>query len=348
MISVIINPNAEVHVAAPQLDSALLSTPATDAASRTPNLADMAWIPGRKYTMGSDAHYPEERPAHEVIVDGFWIDHDPVTNEKFAEFIAATGHVTLAEIPPDPADYPGAIPELLRPGSLVFVKTAGPVSMRDNAAWWRWVFGADWRHPRGPGSSIESLESHPVVHIAYRDAAAFARWAGKSLPTEAEWELAARGGLEAAPYAWGNDLAPGGRVMANYWQGRFPYVNLCLDGWDGTSPVGTFPASPYGLHDMIGNVWEWTSDWYSDRHDVPLKACCVPRNPHGGRELQSFDPFLPAIRIPRKVIKGGSYLCAASYCQRYRPAARHPQPIDTSTSHVGFRCVARVEGSNAE
>jgi formylglycine-generating enzyme len=327
-----------------QLDIAPTADPTTDAQRR----AEMVWIPGRKYLMGSDSHYKEERPAHAVIVDGFWIDRDPVSNARFAEFVAATGHVTLAEIPPAAADYPGAIPALLRAGSLVFAKTKGPVSMRDNAAWWRWIFGADWRHPQGPGSSIETLEEHPVVHIAYRDAEAFAAWARKSLPTEAEWELAARGGLEGAQYAWGNELTPGGQLMANYWQGRFPYENLRLDGWEGTSPIGYFPPNGYGLHDMVGNVWEWTSDWYAERHVTPLKSCCVPRNPHGGAEVQSFDPFLPAIRIPRKVIKGGSYLCAASYCQRYRPAARHPQPIDTSTSHVGFRCVSRAPGAASE
>jgi len=302
----------------------------------------MVWIDGRKFVMGSDVHYREERPAHEVFVDGFWIDRHPVTNADFAEFVAATGHVTLAEIAPDAADYPGAIPELLKPGSMVFSKTAGPVNMRDSAAWWRWILGADWRHPQGPDSTIDALAKHPVVHVAYRDAEAYATWAGKSLPTEAEWELACRGGLDGAPFAWGTELNPGGQWMANYWQGRFPYENLKLDGWEGTSPVGAFPANGYGLHDMVGNVWEWTTDWYASRHEPNVKSCCVPTNPQGGRELESFDPLLPAIRIPRRVLKGGSFLCAASYCQRYRPAARHPQPIDTSTSHVGFRCISRV------
>ena len=304
--------------------------------------ADMVWIPGREFRMGSDAHYLEERPARVVSVDGFWIDRCPVTNRDFAEFVAATGHVTFAEIAPDAADYPGAIPEMLRPGSMVFVKPAGPVSLRDTSAWWHWMFDADWRHPRGPKSSLDSLDMHPVVHIAYRDAEAYARWAGKSLPTEAEWELASRGGLDGAPYAWGNELTPGGALLANYWQGRFPYENLCLDGWEGTSPVGAFPPNEHGLHDMIGNVWEWTSDWYAERPETQVKTCCVPRNPQGGKEHQSFDPRMPEIRIPRKVLKGGSFLCSANYCQRYRPAARHPQPIDTSTSHVGFRCIARA------
>ncbi|HEU4996047.1 MAG TPA: formylglycine-generating enzyme family protein [Gemmatimonadaceae bacterium] len=305
----------------------------------------MIWIPGSTFTMGSDSHYAEERPAHRVSVDGFWMDRQPVTNERFARFVDATGYRTFAEIPPDPADYPGALPEMLHAGSLVFVKPRGPVNMDNIANWWTWTRGADWRHPQGPTSSIAQLEQHPVVHIAYCDAVAFARWEDKTLPTEAEWELASRGGIDGAAFAWGNELTPGGRLMANFWQGRFPYENTLLDGWEGTSPVDAFPANGYGLHDMIGNVWEWTTDWFVPRHSgapPAHKACCVPHNPRGAAETDSYDPRMPNIRIPRRVLKGGSHLCAANYCQRYRPAARYPQPVDTSTSHVGFRCVRRA------
>jgi sulfatase modifying factor 1 len=302
----------------------------------------MVWIPSRTFTMGSDQHYPEERPAHAVAVDGFWIDAAPVTNERFARFVAETGHVTLAERSPNPADYPGAKPEMLCAGSLVFTKPKGPVH-RDIRNWWHYVFGADWRHPRGPDSSIDGLERHPVVHVAYEDAEAFARWEGKALPTEAEWELACRGGLEAATYAWGDTLMPAGKPMANYWQGVFPNYNSLDDGWEFTSPVGEFAPNGYGLVDMIGNVWEWTADWYGPyaRDAGKVHACCAPLNPGGGRESASYDPCLPEIRIPRKVLKGGSHLCSLDYCQRYRPAARFPEPVDTSTSHVGFRCIAR-------
>jgi len=302
--------------------------------------SSMAWIPGGAFLMGSDRHYAEEAPAHQVIVDGFWMDTAPVTNRQFSEFVAATGHVTMAERKPDPRDYPGALPHMLRAGSLVFSPTPRPVSLQDWSQWWSFKFGADWRHPDGPDSSIRGLDDHPVVHVAYPDALAYARWAGKSLPTEAQWEYAARGGLEGAEFAWGDELTPGGRHMANTWQGAFPFQNSIEDGYERTSPVGNYPANGYGLFDMIGNVWEWTCDWYEPRHpDEAPKACCIPRNPRRGREERSYDPLQPGIRIPRKVLKGGSHLCAPSYCRRYRPAARHPEPIDTSASHVGFRCV---------
>ena len=305
--------------------------------------SDMVWIPSCTFRMGSDKHYVEERPAHNVAVDGFWIDKYPVTNERFAKFIADTGHTTFAEIPPDPADYPGALAHMLYAGSLVFHRPTGPVDRGDIGNWWRYDRGADWRHPRGPGSSIDGLMRHPVVHVAFSDAEAFARWEGKELPTEAEWELAARGGLDGKPYAWGDEFMPGNRPMANTWQGDFPWNNLVEDGYEGTSPVDAFPANGYGVHDMIGNVWEWTSDWYAAAHPADArKACCVPRNPLGPRETESFDPRQPEIRIPRKVLKGGSHLCAPNYCRRYRPAARFPEPVDTSTSHVGFRCIVRA------
>jgi formylglycine-generating enzyme required for sulfatase activity len=301
----------------------------------------MVWIPGGVFRMGCDDAYPEERPQHRAEVSGFWMDRYPVSNARFAKFVAATGHRTVAELPPDPNDYPGALLEMLHPGSLVFVKPTAPVSLRDIRAWWQFVLGADWRHPLGPDSSIVGLEEHPVTHVAFSDAEAFAKWEGKELPTEAEWEFAARGGLDGATYAWGEELMPNGRPMANYWQGRFPNENTLIDGWERTSPVGSFPPSAYGLYDMIGNVWEWTCDWYGARHSTAASVgCCHPRNPRGARRGESVDPDAPG-HIPRKVIKGGSFLCSANYCRRYRPAARVPEAIDSSTSNIGFRCIVR-------
>jgi len=302
----------------------------------------MVWIPGGTFRMGSDKHYVEERPAHNATVDGFWMDVHPVTNERFARFIQATRYVTFAEIPPRAEDYPGALPDMLYAGSLVFNKPNGPVDRRNLGNWWQYQRGANWRRPAGIGSSIDKLMQHPVVHVTFADAEAFARWEQKELPTEAEWEFAARGGLAEAPYAWGHEFMPGDRPMANTWQGEFPYHNLVEDGYEGTSPVGAFPPNDYGLYDMIGNTWEWTTDWYNPRHEGEApKACCTPVNPRGGKETQSYDPSQPEIKIPRKVLKGGSHLCAPNYCRRYRPAARFPEPIDTSTCHVGFRCIIR-------
>lgn len=307
----------------------------------------MVRLDGASFTMGSDHHYAEERPSNRVIVDAFWIDIAPVTNQDFARFVDATGHVTMAEVPPDPADYPGALPEMLRPASLVFEPTDRPVPLHDWSQWWRYTFGADWRHPWGPQSSIDELGDHPVVHVTYADALAYATWADKALPTEAEWEYAARGGLDGTEFAWGSELLPDGRAMANFWQGEFPSENLVLDGYERTSPVGAFPPNGFGLYDMIGNVWEWTEDFYSQRHEAANgRPCCAPRNPRNMAAEASFDPQQPQMRIPRKVLKGGSHLCAPNYCQRYRPAARHAQPIDTSTSHVGFRCVIREDADN--
>ncbi|MCV9940409.1 formylglycine-generating enzyme family protein [Boseaceae bacterium BT-24-1] len=304
----------------------------------------MIWLPGGNFRMGSDRHYPEEAPAHRVMVDGFWIDATPVTNRQFKEFVKVTGHVTVAETAPDPKDYPGAPAHMLHAGSLVFSPPSHPVDLRDWSQWWQFLRGTDWRHPYGPKSTINGLDNHPVVHVAHSDALAYARWAGNDLPTEAEWEFAARGGLDGADYAWGDELAPGGVHRANTWQGQFPHENLARDGFDRTSPVKAFPPNGYGIHDMIGNVWEWTADWYSPRHEADApKACCIPRNPRGGREETSYDPGQPQIKIPRKVIKGGSHLCAPNYCQRYRPAARHAEAVDTSTSHLGFRCVVRTQ-----
>ena len=317
----------------------------TDATTTSPGEvkqgpAGMVWIPGGEFLMGSDDHYPEEAPAHRVEVGGFWIDRYAVTNEDFRRFVSETGHVTVAERPPDPRDYPGAKPELMVPASTVFHNPGHPVDLRLPYQWWRLVPGADWRHPAGRSSTLRGKARHPVVHVAWADVDAYARWAGKDLPTEAEWEFAARGGLDGRPFAWGDELAPGGRHMANTWQGEFPYENLKLDGYEGTAPVGSFPPNGYDLYDMIGNAWEWTSDFYQG-HDRIEDACCTIRDPRGGDRESSFDPDLPDIKIPRQVIKGGSHLCAPNYCQRYRPAARMAQAVDTSTSHLGFRCIVR-------
>jgi sulfatase modifying factor 1 len=295
----------------------------------------MAWIAGGTFAMGSDRHYPEEAPVQEVTVGAFWMDEHPVTNLDFTRFVKATGYETAAERPPDPNQYPGAKPELLFAGSILFQKSAGPVDLRDPHNWWAWRDGVDWRHPEGPGSSLHGRERHPVVHVAYCDAEAYAGWAGKELPSEAEWEFAARGGHAGAEFAWGGEFMPKGRPQANTWQGEFPYENTLLDGYDGTSPVGRFPANGYGLFDMIGNVWEWTTDWYRAGHEPP-SPCCGP-----DRRAASAHPNDPAA-IPRKVMKGGSHLCAPNYCRRYRPAARMAQPVDTSTSHLGFRCLVRA------
>jgi len=293
-------------------------------------LKNMVELPGGTFRMGSDRFYPEERPVREVTVGGFWIDRHPVTVAEFRRFVKASGHVTWAEQAPVAEEYPDADPELLVPGSLVFSKTTGPVDLRDFRNWWSWTPGAEWRRPEGPGSNLGGRELHPVTHVAYSDAQAYAAWAGKSLATEAEWEYAARGGLDGATYTWGEEFAPKGRLMANTWQGEFPWQNLLTDGYEGTSPVERFPANGYGLYDMAGNVWEWTADDFQQRH-ANGRSCCAPQAPLAGEDE----------RFPRKVIKGGSHLCAPNYCLRYRPAARQSETVDTSTSHIGFRCVIR-------
>jgi sulfatase modifying factor 1 len=289
---------------------------------------DLVWIPSQTAVLGSGRHYPEEAPVREVGVDGFWIQARATTNAEFAMFADATGYATVAERPVNPDNYPGAPVENLQPGSMVFTRTTGPVDLRHINLWWTWTPGASWRHPAGPHSSIVKRPDHPVVHVAYEDADAYATWAGLALPTEAEWEVAARGGLVAAAYTWGDEPEAPGERLANYWHGDFPWRPE--PGYGRTSPVGSFPANGYGLFDMAGNVWEWTCDWYADtRAGDP---CC---------EAGSYDPQQPQFRVPRKVIKGGSFLCADSYCRRYRPAARRPQMIDTGMSHIGFRCVRR-------
>jgi formylglycine-generating enzyme required for sulfatase activity len=308
---------------------------------------DMIALPGGSFTMGSERFYPEEAPSRKVQVGAFRIDRAPVTNRQFARFVAEAGYVTTAETVPDPKDYPGMLAEMAFAGSAVFHKTATPVDTRDPSQWWAYCAGADWRHPLGEGSSIDGMDDHPVIHVSFDDAEAYAVWAGKSLPTEAEWEYAARGGLDDTDYAWGDELAPNGAMLANYWQGLFPFANQMLDGWERTSPVGTYQANDFGLIDMIGNVWEWTSDWYAVHKSAaktgPAKSCCggAEVNPRGGTRAASFDPSMPKVKIGRKVLKGGSHLCAANYCQRYRPAARHPQAADSSSSHIGFRCIIR-------
>lgn len=294
--------------------------------------------------MGSEDFYPEERPVHQVTVDGFWMDTTAVTVAEFRRFVKATGHVTTAEIAPDPADYPDADPALLVPGSLVFTSPPGPVSLDDYTQWWSFTPGADWRHPEGADSNIGGRERHPVTHVSYFDAQAYAAWAGKELPTEAEWEFAARGGLDRQAYVWGDHDSPGGRPGGNVWQGQFPWENLLEDGYERTAPVGKFRPNGYGLFDMAGNVWEWTADHYTSDHAqssknvAPASSCCIPRNPRAefATEALAGEPYA------RRVIKGGSHLCAPNYCLRYRPAARQGESEESSTCHVGFRCIIRI------
>jgi len=290
---------------------------------------DLVWIPPQTAMLGSEEHYAEEAPVREVTVDGFWMQRCQVTNAAFAEFVDATGYVTVAERPLNPDHYPGAPPQNLQPGSMVFHRTPGAVDLRHLSQWWTWTPGAAWNHPRGPRSSLRNREHHPVVHVAFEDAQTYADWAGRQLPTESEWEVAARGGLRHAPYTWGDRPEEPRQRLANYWHGEFPY--LPDSGYGQTVPVGSYPANGYGLFDMAGNVWEWTTDWYAGSHTAG--SCCAE---------DSYDPAQPQFRVPRKVIKGGSFLCADSYCMRYRPAARRPQMIDTGMSHIGFRCIKRV------
>lgn len=309
----------------------------------SPGLAkNMVWVPGGSFLMGSEDFYPEEAPVRRVEVDGFWMDDHPVTVTEFRRFVKATGYVTVAERALDPGQYPDADPALLHPGSLVFHQAPGPVDLRDVTQWWRYTPGATWRHPGGPGSTLDSLDRHPVTHVAAEDADAYAAWAGKQLPSEAEWEFAARGGLEGAIFTWGDDPAPRGRVMANTWLGEFPWQNLKTGRWRGTTPVKSFPPNGFGLYDMAGNVWEWTSDYFATRPAEQIqRGCCTPRNPQVISATDSLVPGQPGGHIPRRVIKGGSHLCAPNYCLRYRPAARQGEAVDTSTSHLGFRCVLR-------
>jgi formylglycine-generating enzyme len=308
-----------------------------------PSKKGMVWVPGGTFSMGSENFYAEESPVHRATVSGFWMDEHPVTVAEFRRFVKATGYQTVAERPLDPAQYPEAEPRLLRPGALVFKSTRGPVNLNDYRNWWIYQPDASWLHPEGPGSNTGGRERHPVVHMAFEDVEAYARWGGKEIPSEAEWEFAARGGLDGATYGWGDEFAPGGKLMANTWQGEFPWQNLKLDRYEGTSPAGAFPPNGYGLFDMTGNVWEWTCDYFTPRHpDDAMDSCCVPLNPRVESPQQSYNLGQPGEHIPRHVVKGGSHLCAPNYCLRYRPAARQAQAIETSMAHLGFRCIVRV------
>jgi formylglycine-generating enzyme required for sulfatase activity len=292
----------------------------------------MVWIPGGAFWMGSDdPHFRDAQPVHRVFVDGFWMDETEVTNEQFARFVRERGYVTVAERRPDAKDYPGVPPDKLVAGSVVFTPPGREIPLDNPYAWWRYVPGADWRHPEGPGSSLRGRETHPVVHVSWTDAVAYAKWAGGRLPTEAEWELAARGGLDRGRYVWGDQQTPGGRWPANVWQGRFPGENTAADGARGTAPVRSYPPNGYGLYDMAGNVWEWCADWYRPDAFTSTPA----RNPQG--PTSSFDPSEPG--VPKRVQKGGSYLCSDLYCARYVPGARGKGAPDTGASNVGFRLV---------
>jgi formylglycine-generating enzyme len=306
---------------------------------------DLVHIPAGRFRMGSADFYPEEAPVREVEVGGFAIQRGPVTVAQFARFVEETGYLTVAERPPDPDDYPDADPALLVEGSAVFHPTPGPVPLNDPGRWWAYVPRANWRHPWGPNSDNGERADHPVTHTAYEDAEAYAQWAGMTLPSETEWEYAARGRLDGSTFAWGNEREPAGELMANFWQGEFPWRNTGAKGWRGTTPVGLFPANAFGLCDVTGNVWEWTTDYYSNpgaSSDAARSPCChPPLNPRVESPDGSYDLGGPSPHIARRVIKGGSHLCAPSYCLRYRPAARQPEAVDTSTSHLGFRCIVR-------
>ncbi len=307
-----------------------------DAKPPGPAPEGMVWIPGGQFWMGNDdPTTPDAQPVHFVEVDPFWMDRTEVTNAQFAKFVEDTGYVTVAERAPKPEDYPGAPPELLVPGSLVFTPPNHAVPLENHLSWWRYVPGADWRHPEGPESDIKERDDHPVVHVCWDDAVAYAKWAGKRLPTEAEWEFAARGGLDRRRYVWGDELNPDGKWMSNNWQGNFPNQNLHEDGYDRTAPVGSYAPNGYGLFDMSGNVWEWCADWY--RPDYYAQS--PEKNPQGPDS--SYDPMEPG--MPKRVQRGGSFLCSDMYCVRYLPGPRGKGAVDSGASHVGFRCVLSPE-----
>jgi formylglycine-generating enzyme required for sulfatase activity len=291
----------------------------------------MALVEGGSLLQGSTEFYPEEQPVREVAVAELWVDIHPVTNADFRRFVKDTGHVTVAEQAPNPADFPDADPADLVPGSLVFTPTAGRVSLDDWQRWWRWQPGADWRHPEGPGSTLNGRDRHPVVHVSHDDALAYAAWAGRRLPTEPEWEFAARGGLVGARYPWGDEFMPRGKVMANTWHGDFPWRNDLPKKHGMTTPVGSYPANGYGLLDVAGNVWEWTASAWTPSHADAVEA---------GLEPACCAPAAQRTESTRFVTKGGSHLCAPNYCHRYRPAARQGHAIRSTTGHLGFRCVA--------
>ncbi|HKR83209.1 MAG TPA: formylglycine-generating enzyme family protein [Terriglobales bacterium] len=295
----------------------------------------MAWIPGGRFWMGSN-HMPDAQPVHQVEVKGFWMDRTDVTNAEFARFVKATGYVTLAERPLDPKEFPQLAKEDLSPGSVVFTPPESGASLENPLAWWKFVKGANWRHPLGPDSDLRGKENYPVVHIAWEDAVTYAKWAGKRLPTEAEWEFAARAGHGRQDFPWGNELAPGGKWKANTYQGHFPYKDTLEDGFRGISPVASFPPNDFGLYDMSGNVWQWVSDWYRPDYYAQLqRGDTITMNPQGPQD--SFDPEESA--VPKRVQKGGSFLCTDQYCERYMPGARGKGDPETGTNNVGFRCV---------
>ena len=338
----VIDPHAGHHsvghgsgVAKPDAESAaLVSTNSTVPPGPAPD--GMIWIPGGTFWMGcDDCDMPDAKPVHLVTVDGYWIDRTPVTNNQFAQFAKATGYLTIAERAPDPKDYPGVDPKNLVAGSAVFSPPSQDVPLDDITQWWRYVPGASWKHPEGPGSTIEGREDHPVVQIAWEDAVAYAKWAGKRLPTEAEYEFAARGGMDRNRYAWGNELKPGGQWAANIFQGRFPSTDLAEDGYKRTSPVTAFPANGFGLYDVGGNVWQWCADWYRPDYFAALAAAGMVSNPQGPAD--SYDPQEPG--VPKRVQKGGSFLCSDRYCSRYLAGSRGRGAVDSGGSNTGFRCV---------
>jgi sulfatase modifying factor 1 len=304
---------------------------------KTASHEGMVWIPGGEFFMGSDeAMFPDARPIHRVYVDGFWMDRATVTNARFASFVKATGYITAAEKPADPARYPGAPPEMLRPGAPVFMAPPGPVPLNSLLNWWRWQQGASWRHSEGPASNIDGRGSYPVVQVAYEDAVAYAKWVGKRLPTEAEWEFAARGGLDRKTFVWGDQDSPSGKQLANTFHGHFPDMNSGEDGFKGTAPVCSYPVNGYGLCDMSGNVWQWTADWYRpDYYQVLAAQGSLVRNPQG--PSNSYDPSDPG--VAKRVQKGGSFLCTDQYCGRYRPGGRGKGEAAIGASNVGFRLV---------
>ena len=322
-----------------------------DASRRAPNLnttpapgpapSGMVWIPGGEFWMGCEGcGMPDALPVHLVSVAGFWMDAAPVTNSEFDRFVRATNYVTVAERKPDPRDFPGAPPDKLVPGSIVFTPPAHPVSLDDFSQWWSYVPGANWRHPDGPSGSLKGMDRHPVVHVAFEDAGAYARWAGKRLPSEAEFEFAARGGQDRKLYPWGNELRPGGKVPANIWEGHFPDANSRADGYFKTSPVTAFPANPYGLHDVGGNVWQWCADWYRpDSYASFADPNAAARNP-GGPD-SSFDPDEPGAQ--KRVTRGGSFLCSGEYCSRYLVGSRGKAEISSGSSNLGFRLAKSAE-----
>jgi formylglycine-generating enzyme required for sulfatase activity len=311
--------------------------PATGGAAPAAAPEGMVWITGGTFWMGcDDCGMPDALPTHRVSVDGFWMDRTPVTNAEFERFVRATGFVTVAERQLDPRDFPGVPRDKLVPGSAVFHATSEPVPLDNPLQWWRYTPGASWSHPEGTGSSIRDRADHPVVHIAFEDAVAYAQWVGKRLPTEAEFEFAARGGLDRNRYAWGNEMTPGGKTMANTWQGRFPSIDSADDGYHGTSPATAFPPNGFGLYDMGGNVWQWCADWYRpDYYATLAKTASVAHNPRGPSD--SFDPQEPG--LAKRVLRGGSYLCTDQYCARYLVGSRGKSEVSSGTSNLGFRLV---------